>query len=74
MKNDIWEDLSHIAEDSFLQESELESIKGGWSFDDITIHLPVNVHCERNNCDPINCGACAGNTTGGAPRSCPLSE
>lgn len=74
MRKNIWEELGLVAEDSFLKGSELESIKGGWSLDDIIIHLPVNVKCNRNSCDPINCGACAGNTTGGAPSTCPLSE
>lgn len=75
MKKDIWEEFSLMAEDSFLKGSELESIKGGWSLDDIIIHLPINGKCSTHNtCDPINCGACAGNTTGGAPRTCPMSE
>ena len=74
MKKDIWEELSLNAEESFLKGSELESIKGGWSLDDLIIRTPVNVKCEHNNCDPINCGACTGNTTGGAPGTCPLSE
>lgn len=73
MKKDIWEDFGRMTEDAILQDPELENVKGGWTIKDI--HFPFNInHCIDNNCDPTNCGACAGNTTGGAPRTCPYSE
>lgn len=74
MKKDIWADLANTAESAFLQENELEGVCGGFSLGELIIHLPVNLKCSSNNCDPVNVGACAGNTMKGAPGTCPLSD
>lgn len=78
MKTDLYEQLREDAENQFLAHNDLEAIEGGWDIggnDNLNFIKCVNEGgCIGNNCDPANCGACPGNTTGGGPGTCPTSN
>jgi hypothetical protein len=78
-KKNLFLQLERLAETRPLKGEDYLEIKGGFSIDIGHSHINLgNCHiqnetCNRNACDPTNTGACAGNTLGGAPSTCPLS-
>lgn len=83
MKKDLFKELGMAADKAILSEEEMLRLEGGVGLDHTLIDISngfkcildhANLgYCPGNVCDPTNCGACAGNTIGGGPRTCPLS-
>lgn len=83
MKKDLFKELGMAADKAILSEEDMLHVEGGGALDHIMIDIQNGFrclldndnigHCVGNVCDPTNCGACAGNTIGGGPRTCPLS-
>lgn len=82
MKEDLFKKLAEKSEAEFLKQKELQEVMGGLG-DIVIIKNPFlgcggskNTldWCPGDACDPINLGACPGNTVMGGPRTCPLSE
>lgn len=84
MKKDLFKELGMAAEKAILSQEEMICVEGGSSIlDHIVIDFKNGFrcildhdnigYCPGNVCDPTNLGACAGNTVGGGPRTCPLS-
>jgi len=82
MKKDLFKEFGEASEREFLRQNDLKDVVGGVSSPVITIMNPYIGcggslknsldFCPGNVCDPFNCGACAGNTVLGGPRTCPL--
>ena len=79
MEKDLFIELGEAAEKAFLVETELDGLSGG---EDFRTHNDVRCgfdganigYCPGNVCDAHNLGACPVNTSGGGPRTCPLSK
>ena len=82
MSKDLLKNLAEKSETEFLQRMDLQKVTGGVS----DVQLVKNpfpfcggstnnlAWCPGDVCDPVNLGACPGNTVMGGPRTCPLSE
>lgn len=82
MSKDLFKKLGEKSEADFLQQKDLLELTGGVGsiiviknpFLACSVEKNTLQWCPGNVCDPINLGACPGNTVMGGPGTCPLSK